>query len=487
MRKSSFLTAFILIIEFYVFYFYNSPDALKVRAAIGDTSAMFEIGIRCAEEGDEDAITNQCVLKWLKMAANAGNPAAQNEIGLNYLDGLFGEAKDYQKAHTWLQKSFEGGDEIAPLNLGRMYRDGLGVARDEDKALEFFIISVERGYQNAILEVAKEYAKNISSPTDIQKAIEYKNLALQYDYQDHGLLSETYEKDSNITMERVWALTNQKQLPKEKQDKLYADFDGGDVLLFSKYIASTQGTPKATQNITLNTSEPKLALVAKALALNIHTYNYFDRERLILNLTHSAANIGNREAILQMSGRYRIGDGVEQNSQEADYWMGNLELLSYQEREMDFIKYETGSCFGTCPIYTIYIYRDGRVDYLGQRFVPVHGVITVTLSYDLIAKIETLITAHTNKSLLLKDPKGCGSVTDMASTSITIHKLPPETSQKLYHYNGCFDKEGVGEIVKLIYDITALLPFKELGLNKYKEFQQPPFKYPSNIFGGIHQ
>ena len=37
------------------------------------------------------------------------------------------------------------------------------------------------------------------------------------------------------------------------------------------------------------------------------------------------------------------------------------------------ITLERTACFGTCPIYKLTVYGDGRVEYEGERFVTVTG------------------------------------------------------------------------------------------------------------------
>ncbi len=46
------------------------------------------------------------------------------------------------------------------------------------------------------------------------------------------------------------------------------------------------------------------------------------------------------------------------------------------------ITLERTSCYGTCPVYRLTIYGDGRVVYEGQQFVPVTGRQTAQISPD---------------------------------------------------------------------------------------------------------
>jgi hypothetical protein len=49
-----------------------------------------------------------------------------------------------------------------------------------------------------------------------------------------------------------------------------------------------------------------------------------------------------------------------------------------------------GPCFGTCPVYQLTIYGDGRVIYEGQNFVAVEGTQNTRLEAE---QIQALVIA----------------------------------------------------------------------------------------------
>ena len=69
----------------------------------------------------------------LERRAQQGEPEAQTELGDRYADGL-GVAKDEVKAVEWYRKAAEQGLAKAQHSLGGMYFNGRGVGKDESKA-----------------------------------------------------------------------------------------------------------------------------------------------------------------------------------------------------------------------------------------------------------------------------------------------------------------------------------------------------------------
>jgi len=98
------------------------------------------------------------------------------------------------------------------------------------------------------------------------------------------------------------------------------------------------------------------------------------------------------------------------------------------------ITLERTACFGTCPIYKLTIYGDGRVIYEGMRFVKVEGTVTTTISED---KIKQLIAEFQKIDYFsLKDSYEERNATDMPSayTSLTVDGK----TKTVRHYHGDF-------------------------------------------------
>ncbi len=49
---------------------------------------------------------------------------------------------------------------------------------------------------------------------------------------------------------------------------------------------------------------------------------------------------------------------------------------------MDFITLKRDGCYGTCPSYSVTVYSDGSVEFIGEQFVRVVGKQTYKISKD---------------------------------------------------------------------------------------------------------
>jgi len=77
--------------------------------------------------------------------AESGDREAQRHIGIMYRHGL-GIARDDAKAITWYRKAAEQGHVLAQNSLGIMYRFGMGVQRDPQEGAKWLLAAAEQGY-----------------------------------------------------------------------------------------------------------------------------------------------------------------------------------------------------------------------------------------------------------------------------------------------------------------------------------------------------
>ena len=84
------------------------------------------------------------------------------------------------------------------------------------------------------------------------------------------------------------------------------------------------------------------------------------------------------------------------------------------------ITLERTRCFGTCPVYRLTIYGDGKVVYQGEDFVKVKGTQTAHMVRE---KVEGLVNEFDKVRFFSLQDRYTGSVTDLPTTitSITIH------------------------------------------------------------------
>ncbi|TDN38440.1 hypothetical protein E4631_02910 [Hymenobacter sp. UV11] len=75
-------------------------------------------------------------------------------------------------------------------------------------------------------------------------------------------------------------------------------------------------------------------------------------------------------------------------------------------------------CYGTCPAYTASIFADGRVEYEGQRFVPVLGKHTLRLPPSTVAE---MLAAAQRINFSQLEERYSRNTSDLPATVITVH------------------------------------------------------------------
>jgi Domain of unknown function (DUF6438) len=84
-----------------------------------------------------------------------------------------------------------------------------------------------------------------------------------------------------------------------------------------------------------------------------------------------------------------------------------------------------GSCYGTCPIYSVRVYADGRIAFLGTRFVRQTGADTGRVTP---AAVRALLLEFEARNFTQVAPrieaggKGCGDeISDLPSNILSMH------------------------------------------------------------------
>lgn len=75
-------------------------------------------------------------------------------------------------------------------------------------------------------------------------------------------------------------------------------------------------------------------------------------------------------------------------------------------------------CYGTCPSYTVTIFRDGRVAYVGERFVPLLGTRSDSLPQ---ATVMAMLDEARRINFTALQPQYTGNVSDLPSTIIAVY------------------------------------------------------------------
>ena len=91
----------------------------------------------------------------LRHLASKNNSAAQFRLAHHYFHQ---SPPDYSNVKRWLRRAFLCGHKDSALLLALMYHDGLGVEKNDEKALEYMLHAIRGGHFFLLNEVAREIA-----------------------------------------------------------------------------------------------------------------------------------------------------------------------------------------------------------------------------------------------------------------------------------------------------------------------------------------
>ncbi len=158
---------------YYLFYGIVEEDKqlglsyMERAAQQGYADAENEIAVLCIE-GDYVKQDIQLGLYWWERAAEHGSYVAQFNLGLTFFRGeLVG--KDYTRAFELLHLSAAQGYSDAASAIGAMYLDGLGVARNQEKALEWLLEALE-------LDCHNKHAMTLLYKVNLQQGVGGQNV-----------------------------------------------------------------------------------------------------------------------------------------------------------------------------------------------------------------------------------------------------------------------------------------------------------------------
>jgi hypothetical protein len=125
------------------------------------------------------------------------------------------------------------------------------------------------------------------------------------------------------------------------------------------------------------------------------------------------------------------------------------------------IVYETGPCFGACPVYRVTVSSDGSGTFEGRRFTAVTGPRTFRATpeqYRAFARqLEPLRPDH---GTVRYAGEACETMaTDLPSAEVTWRSA--EGEQGLYFYYGC-DMERNRALAERLSAAPGLLPIGDL-------------------------
>ncbi|MEK9970143.1 MAG: hypothetical protein VW600_13470 [Ferrovibrio sp.] len=152
-------------------------DGVRAYQA-GDHKAAYEAWLPLAEGGDVAAMRNvghlyrwgqgvekdiNQAIHWYRMAAEKGFSRAQANLAAIYLQGDEGVPVNYEEAHKWFAAAAVQNLAVAQYNLGLMYELGLGVEKNDARALGWYNLAAKAGQPEAI-ERLSQLVKNTEPP-----------------------------------------------------------------------------------------------------------------------------------------------------------------------------------------------------------------------------------------------------------------------------------------------------------------------------------
>ena len=128
------------------------------------------------------------------------------------------------------------------------------------------------------------------------------------------------------------------------------------------------------------------------------------------------------------------------------------------EAAVESISYETGPCFGACPVYKVTVHRSGAGLFEGRRFTAVTGERAFEVTPEQFrAFVRQLAPLRPTGGERRYAGDVCGAMaTDMPSADVRWHTAGG-AEQHLYFYYGC-DMERNREIADRLRSAPGLLP-----------------------------
>jgi len=128
--------------------------------------------------------------------------------------------------------------------------------------------------------------------------------------------------------------------------------------------------------------------------------------------------------------------------------------------ESESISYETGPCFGACPVYRVTVSPDGSGTFEGRRFTAVTGERSFRITPEQYrAFAAQLAPLRPAEGSVRMSGEACRQMaTDLPSAEVTWFS-PIGNSQSYYFYYGC-DMDRNRAIAERLTEAPRLLPIQ---------------------------
>lgn len=125
------------------------------------------------------------------------------------------------------------------------------------------------------------------------------------------------------------------------------------------------------------------------------------------------------------------------------------------------ITYETGPCFGRCPVYSVTVYSNGRATFTGRRFTAVEGTREFRLpagTYQRFARHLEPLRPRRAEDIRYSGDRCRSMATDLPSARVAWNGQGGARS--LYFYYGC-DMQRNRALADRLRRAPDLLPLRD--------------------------
>jgi len=103
-----------------------------------------------------------------------------------------------------------------------------------------------------------------------------------------------------------------------------------------------------------------------------------------------------------------------------------------------FVAVAGGACSGTCPVYELYVFDDGRVVFLGRKFTGKTGVVKKQMTPEVYAELVTFVV---HSEVLDKDIKRGTCLKDRPMLQV-MRSNPDGQSMRMQSLNSGCEKQA---------------------------------------------
>ena len=147
-------------------------------------------------------------VEYNKLAAEKGSAIGAYNLGVAYKMGLIGLAIDYQESVRWFQRAAETGYKRAANDLAVCYMIGMGIPQNKHAALDLMRMAAMEDEPMSLHNIGAYYYNGIGLPKDQEKALYFFFRAQQMGYNNSKAITECYQAGlhgaSSYATEQEW-------------------------------------------------------------------------------------------------------------------------------------------------------------------------------------------------------------------------------------------------------------------------------------------